>query len=105
MWPKLSTINKGVYDTITTIDNQTASQLNVWVRLISGVGDGLIMVSNPDTKLFAAAGEAGIYGFRGSKDESGYSGTLGYDWQGKPVNPLSGRSGRPSPMLTNMEFT
>ena len=105
MWPKLSSINKGVYDTITGIDNQKASQLNVWVRLFSGVGDGLIMVSNPDTKLFAAAGEAGIYGFRGNSEESGNSGTLGYNWKGKPVNPLSGRSLRPSPMVTSMEFT
>ena len=105
MWPKLSTINKGVYDTITAIDNKQASQLNVWVRLFSGVGKGLVLVSNPDTKLFAAAGEAGIYGFRGSSEESGYSGTLGYDWYGNPVNPLNGRSGRPSPMVTNMEFT
>lgn len=105
MWPKLSSINKNIYDTITGIDNQKASQLNVWVRLFSGVGDGLIMVSNPDTKLFAAAGEAGIYGFRGNSQESGYSGTLGYDWNGKPVNPLSGRSLRPSPMVTSMEFT
>jgi hypothetical protein len=105
MWPKLSSINKGVYDTITGIDNQKASQLNVWVRLFSGVGDGLIMVSNPDTKLFAAAGEAGIYGFRGNSKKGGNSGTLGYNWNGKPVNPLSGRSLRPSPMVTSMEFT
>ena len=105
MWPKLSTINKGVYDTITTIDNKQASQLNVWVRLFSGVGKGLVLVSNPDTKLFAAAGEAGIYGFRGNSEESGYSGTLGYDWYGNPVNALNGRSLRPSPMVTSMEFT
>tara|TARA_Y100000389_G_scaffold78013_1_gene74800 strand:+ start:6376 stop:9024 length:2649 start_codon:yes stop_codon:yes gene_type:complete len=105
MWPKLSTINEKVYKTITEIDNQKASQLNIWVRLFSGVGDGLIMVSNPDTKLFAAAGEGGIYGFAGNEKESGYSGTLGTDWKGNPINPLNGRSLRPSPIVTNLEFT
>ena len=82
-----------------------ASQLNIWVRLFSGVGDGLIMVSNPDTKLFASAGEGGIYGFAGNEKESGYSGTLGTDWNGNPINPLNGRSLRPSPIVTNLEFT
>jgi len=105
MWPKLSTINEKVYKTITEIDNQKASQLNIWVRLFSGVGNGLIMVSNPDTKLFAAAGEGGIYGFAGNEKESGYSGTLGTDWNGNPINPLNGRSLRPSPIVTNLEFT
>ena len=105
MWPKLSTINEKVYKTITEIDNQKASQLNIWVRLFSGVGSGLIMVSNPDTKLFASAGEGGIYGFAGNEKESGYSGTLGTDWNGNPINPLNGRSLRPSPIVTNLEFT
>ena len=56
MWPKLSNINKDIHDKITNRNNLEASKLNCWVRLFSGVGDGLIMVSNPDTKLFAAAG-------------------------------------------------
>ncbi len=105
MWPKLSNINKNIYDKITDRNNLEASKLNCWVRLFSGVGNGLIMVSNPDTKLFAAAGEGGIYGFAGNATESGYSGELGKDWTGKSVNPEAGRSLRPSPMVTSLEFS
>ncbi len=105
MWPKLSNINKNIYDKITDRNNLEASKLNCWVRLFSGVGNGLIMVSNPDTKLFAAAGEGGIYGFAGNATESGYSGELGKDWEGKSVNPEAGRSLRPSPMVTSLEFS
>ena len=105
MWPKLSNINKDIHDKITNRNNLEASKLNCWVRLFSGVGDGLIMISNPDTKLFAAAGEGGIYGFAGNTTEGGYSGIIGNDWEGKPINPEAGRSLRPSPMVTSLEFS
>jgi len=105
MWPKLSNINKDIHDKIANRNNLEASKLNCWVRLFSGVGDGLILVSNPDTKLFAAAGEGGIYGFAGNATESGYSGELGKTWEGKSVNPEAGRSLRPSPMVTSLEFS
>ena len=105
MWPKLSNINKDIHDKITNRNNLEASKLNCWVRLFSGVGDGLIMVSNPDTKLFAAAGEGGIYGFAGKTTEGGYSGIVGSNWEGKPINPEVGRSLRPSPMVTSLEFS
>ena len=105
MWPKLSNINKKIYDKITDRNNLEASKLNCWVRLFSGVGDGLILVSNPNTKLFAAAGEGGIYGFAGNATESGYSGELGKTWDKKSVNPEAGRSLRPSPMVTSLEFS
>jgi len=105
MWPKLSNINKDIHDKITNRNNLEASKLNCWVRLFSGVGDGLIMVSNPDTKLFAAAGEGGIYGFAGNATEAGYSGRLGQNWEGISINPEPGRSLRPSPMVTSLEFS
>jgi len=104
MWPKLSQINDKIYTKIINRNNYEVSQLNVWVRLFSGVGDGLIMVSNPDTKLFAAAGEGGIYGFQGDSEVGGYSGALGKNWKGGIVNPSVGRSLRPSPIVTSMEF-
>ena len=113
MWPKLSNINKDIHDKITNRNNLEASKLNCWVRLFSGVGDGLIMVSNPDTQLFAAAGEGGIYGFAGAGDEAGFSGTLGSKWgkieagefkPGEHLSPEGGRSLRPSPMVTSLEF-
>jgi len=103
MWPKLSQINDKIYKKITTRNNKDVSQLNIWVRLFSGVGDGLIMVSNPDTKLFASAGQSGIYGFGGNSEFEGYSGALGVDWNGKGVNPKVGRSLRPSPIVTSLE--
>jgi len=116
MWPKLSNINKDIHDKITNRNNLEASKLNCWVRLFSGVGDGLIMVSNPDTQLFAAAGEGGIYGFAGTADPeaSGFSGTLGNKWgtlkageftPGEHLSPEGGRSLRPSPMVTSLEFS
>lgn len=105
MWPKLSNINDKLFTKITERNNLEASQLNCWVRLFSGVGDGLILVSNPDTKLFAAAGEGGIYGFAGNATEAGYSGELGKTWEGKSVNPEVGRSLRPSPMVTSLQFS
>ena len=111
MWPKLSNINKDIHDKITNRNNLEASKLNCWVRLFSGVGDGLIMVSNPDTQLFAAAGEGGIYGFAGAGEEAGNSGTLGNKWgkieagkfkPGKSISAAGGRSLRPSPMVTSL---
>jgi len=93
MWPKLSQINDKIYNKITDRNNYEVSKLNCWVRIFSGVGSGLIMVSNPDTKLFAATGEdAGVYGFAGDTQTSGYSGTLGIDWNGKAVNPNVGQN-------------
>lgn len=106
MWPKLSNINGEIFNKITKRNNIDYSQLNVWVRLFSGVGDGLIMVSNPNTKLFAAAGEGSLYGFAGDKaGEGGYAGSLGRDWEGNLINPDIGRSLRPSPIVTSLEFT
>ena len=114
MWPKLSNINKDIHDKITNRNNLEASKLNCWVRLFSGVGDGLIMVSNPDTQLFAAAGEGGIYGFAGAGKEAGFSGTLGSTWgkieagefkPGAHLSPEGGRSLRPSPLVTSLEFS
>ena len=114
MWPKLSNINKDIHDKITNRNNLEASKLNCWVRLFSGVGDGLIMVSNPDTQLFAAAGEGGIYGFAGAGEEAGYSGTLGSTWgkieagkfkPGESISAAGGRSLRPSPMVTSLQFS
>lgn len=98
MWPNLSSVNKKIYDTITGIDNKAASNLNVWVRLFSGVSSGLILVSNPNRKLFAAAGESGVYG---SMDTAG---TLGIDWNGNAINPNTGRGYRPSPIVKSLEF-
>lgn len=78
---------------------QKISELNAWVRVSSGVGDGLVILSNPNFKLFSAAGDASIYG--GGKS----SGTLGTTWGGKAVNASANDSVfRPKPNISSMEI-
>jgi len=89
-----------------TLDNrvgntQNVSQLNAWVRVSSGVGGGLSLLSNPDFGLFKAAGEssATIYG------DGQTSGTLGTSWSGAPVYAEANDSGfRPKPNITSIEI-
>jgi len=79
---------------------QNISQLNAWVRVSSGVGGGLMLLSNPNFGLFKAAGENGsIYGNGTS------SGTLGTTWGGGPVYAETNDSGfRPKPNITSIEI-
>ena len=78
------------------------SKLNAWVRITSAVssnsGDGLTMVSNPNFKLFGAAGVSSIYG---NNDQSG---TIGETWAGGAVNPSVGQGYRPSPIVESIEI-
>lgn len=100
-FPNLSNIAGFVQKTLNNriIDKKSISKLNAWVRVSSGVGDGLVLISNPNFKLFAAAGEASIYG-NGEK-----SGTLGTTWGGSPVYAETGDSGfRPKPSITSIEI-
>lgn len=74
------------------------SKLNVWVRLTSGVGDGLIIESNPNYNLFRAAGQSnGIY------DGAGGTATIGTTWDGRSVSADSGGRLRPKPVVTSVE--
>ena len=80
---------------------QNVSQLNAWVRVSSGVGGGLMLLSNPDFKLFRAAGEsnASIYG------DGNASGTLGTTWGGGAIYAEANDSGfRPKPNITSIEI-
>lgn len=100
-FPNLSNISGFVKNNLDNrIKNKKSiSGLNAWVRVSSGVGDGLILLSNPNFKLFAAAGEASIYG------NFEQSGTLGTTWSGSPVNVETGDSGyRPKPSITSIEI-
>lgn len=87
-----------------TLDNriantQAVSQLNAWVRVSSGVGAGLSLISNPDFGLFKAAGVGSIYG------DGQTSGTLGTSWGGAPVYAEANDSGfRPKPNITSIEI-
>lgn len=58
------------------------SQFNIWVRMMSAVGDGLIIYSNTDHKLFKAAGDINVNTIYGGQSSSG---VIGVDWNGKPI--------------------
>lgn len=87
----------------TKLDNRKGkimdvSNLNCWVRLVSGTGPGgLVLTSNPNFELFKAAG-VGLYG-----NES-QSGIVGVDWAKKPVTSAVGQGYRPSPVVTSLEI-
>lgn len=80
-------------------DTLKLSKLNAWVRLTSGVGEGLIIESNPNDALFRAAGQsAGIY-----DGADGTTATIGKDWNGTSVSAGSGGRLRPRPTVTSVE--
>ena len=78
------------------------SKLNAWVRVTSAVsgnkGDGLTLVSNPNFKLFGAAGVSSVYGINKQ------SGTIGETWGGSPINPSEGQGYKPSPIIESIEI-
>jgi hypothetical protein len=96
-FPNFSNIQSFVQNTLSERKGNTelVSKLNPFVRITSGAGGGLVMVSNPDFKLLQAAGTT-----YGSANQAGAVGTtLG----GAPVNPNSGQGYRPSPVVTSLE--
>ena len=96
-FPNFSNIQKFVQSTLSERrgDTELVSKLNPFVRITSGAGGGLVMVSNPDFKLLQAAGTT-----YGSANQAGAVGTtLG----GSPVNPNAGHGYRPSPIVTSLE--
>ena len=101
MFPKLTNIEDKIANSIKSKNTTEASKLNCFVRIISGVANGLIMTSNPDWKLFGAAGvtEPTFYG-----DANG-SGTIGVDWFLKPIyasqnSKIGDIAFKPSPIVT-----
>ena len=102
MWPQLTNINPEIVNRIKQTDSIETSKLNCFVRIISGAGAGLVMSSNPDWKLFSAAGmaEASFYG------DSTRSGTIGMSWDGKPVYSFDTTTldtpYKPSPIVTSI---
>jgi len=85
-------------------DNIYNSDLNCWVRAISAVsnayGKGMILTSNPNHKLFNAAGDPNFASTYGGNN---LSGTVGTTWANKGINAQPGVVGRPSPIITNFE--
>jgi hypothetical protein len=77
------------------------SKLNCWARVVSGVDNGLILVSNPNIPLFRAAGQEieSLYG------SSKTSGTIGKDWDDKPVNTgTDPQIGLPRPVISSFKI-
>ena len=97
MWPKLTNIENSIVKNINSRRNiHKATNMNVWLRVFSGAGSGLIMTSNNNFELFKAAGEgASIYGSPTSV------GTIGYNWFGAPVAGGNDRGLRPSPGIVS----
>lgn len=76
------------------------SKLNCWVRIASGVGEGLVLISNPNFSLFSAVGQniASVYGSTAS------SGTIGTTWFGGVVTAVGDEQiGLPKPNVTSFE--
>ena len=103
-FPNFSNIAKYTLDKLKLRKNNPSavSKLNAWVRITSGVkdpkfGNGLTIVSNPNFKLFGAAGISSIYG----NDKQ--SGTIGETWDKKAVNSGVGKGYRPSPIIESIE--
>jgi hypothetical protein len=75
-------------------DKLVTSKLNAWVRVSSGTGGGLSLISNPNLDLFKAAG---IYGSQSQ------AGAVGLSWGGGAVLAGAGQPFRPSPIVTSLE--
>jgi hypothetical protein len=91
---------------ISTIKNRAGntfevSKLNCWVKVVSGIGDGCILYSNPNIALFSAAGDNNAKTIYGSSQNSG---VIGVTWEGTTIEcSPKGSPGRPSPIVTSLE--
>jgi hypothetical protein len=101
-FPNFSNIAGYVVDEINRRKGNTKliSELNCWARVVSGVDNGLILVTNPNIPLFRAAGQEieSLYG------SSKTSGTIGKDWDDKPINTgTDPQIGLPRPVISSFE--
>jgi hypothetical protein len=102
-FPNFSNIAQYVVDTVNSRKGKslTVSSLNCWARVVSGVDNGLILVSNPDDFLFRSAGQYSGNSLYGSPRSSG---TIGQDWTGKAVNAQNdAQIGLPRPVISSFE--
>ena len=95
----LTQINDTIHKKIRGRNNSSLSNLSTFIRVFSGANDGLIIESNPDWKLFNAAGvntDASVYG-----SYSDGSGTIGVTWANKtPIQATAGAPAKPRPVIT-----
>ncbi len=105
-FPNFSNIQGFVQSTLNSRKGnpELISKLNPFVRISSGAGAGLQLLSNPDIKLFRASGT--VYG------KATQAGTIGLTWGGNKadspspstVNPTNGQGYKPSPVVTSLEI-
>ena len=103
-FPSFSNIDESIRGTLDKRKGNPleVSKLNVWVKLTSAVGNGLVVYSNPDYKLFNAAGDGNISTIYGSNSQSG---VLGVDWDNNVVYPNnSDLPLQPRPVVTSIEI-
>ena len=102
-----------------TLDNRKSnnievSKLNSWIRVTSGVGSGMVILSNPSLPLFYAANA--IYGGIGadSRGTTGQTTTEGEgdeqkvvitDINGKEIEFEDDRWGRPRPIISGLDLS
>jgi len=102
-FPNFSDIDNNIRTTLNARKGNplAVSNLNVWVKMTSAVGGGLILYSNPDFKLFKAAGDGNISTIYGGNSQSG---VLGVDWANKPIYASDGLGLYPRPVVTSIEI-
>jgi hypothetical protein len=104
MWTSFSNISDFVQEQFKKRKENPIelSKLNCWVRLASGVDNGLVLYSNPDLKLFSAAGDTNTPSIYGSSTSSG---TIGVDWSGNIINVSDEQQfGYSKPNITSIEI-
>ena len=87
------------------------SKLNAWIRVTSGVGNGMVITSNPNLPLFYAANA--IYGGIGAEGgqlgavegETEEGGSKLVDIQGKEIEFKDDRWGRPRPIISGIDVS
>ena len=83
------------------------SKLNAWVRVSSGVdapnGSGMMLYSNPDYKIFKAAGDGNVSTLYGNTSTTS---TIGVTWAGSAIETSvgTGNSLMPSPIVESVEI-
>lgn len=88
-------------------DISKISKLNAWIRVSSAVdgskGSGMMLYSNPDYKIFKAAGDSNVASLYGNTKTTS---TIGVTWGGGSIDSGvgSGNSLMPSPVVDSVEI-
>ncbi len=103
-FPNFSNISDYVQTTLNSRkkDQLSISGLTAWVRVASGVGNGCVLLSNPNFSIFKAAGDKTLPSIYGN---SANSGVIGVTWDGAAIY-ASGEAQplKPKPNITSIEI-